>query len=184
MKQTIAYTWNSTSEERQRIFPCDRYLSEYDDNYFRAVDVQAPISSLFRWLCQLKIAPYSYDWIDNWGNESPRQLTPGVETLAIDQRVMDIFKLVEFEQNRHLTIIMDSPKGAAAFGDIAVSYIIFPKTENTCRLFVKILVHYPRNPMWFWMRWFLPWGDLIMMRKQLLNLKYLAERDANNIPIK
>lgn len=179
MNQLIAYVWGSRLQERQGSFPCDHYLPNPDDVYFRAVDVKAPTHVLFRWLCQLKIAPYSYDWIDNWGHQSPRQLTLGVESLALDQRVMDIFKLVEFEQNRHLTIVMDSQRGATAFGDIAVSYIVFPITESTCRLFVKLLVRYPRNTVLFWMRWFLPWGDFIMMRKQFLNLKNLAESQAN-----
>jgi len=104
------------------VFPCDHYMSDSDDVYFRAIDVKAPAPILFRWLCQLKVAS-CYDWIDNLeraffkGQEripspySPKELTPGTETLALDQRFMGVFKLMEFEQNRHLTMIMDVPQG-------------------------------------------------------------------------
>src|SRR5437899_1402151 len=98
---SIAYVWGSTPTERTAQFPCDQYLSKPDGAYFRAVDVQAPASILFRWLCQLRVAPYSYDLIDNFGHTSPRHLIPGLENLQVGQRVMNIFKLVEFEPHRH-----------------------------------------------------------------------------------
>lgn len=190
MEQSIAYTWGSTFEERQMVFPCDRYMSNSNDVYFRAVDVKAPAPILFRWLCQLKVASYSYGWIDNLertffeGQEripspySPKELTPGSETLAPDPRCMGVFKLVEFEQNRHLTMIMDAPRAIAIFGDIAASYVVFPATEKTCRLVLKGHVRYPRNGFGLWMRWLLPWGDLFMMQKQFLTLKHLADNQA------
>ena len=161
-------------------FPCDVHLSGIDGEYFRAVDVEAPASVLFRWLCQLKVAPYSYDLIDNFGRRSPRRLVPGVEDLAPGQRVMGIFELVEFEENGHLTMVMDSPRATSIFGHIALSYVVLPKSNVSCRLVVKIRVLYPEKPPWSWVRWFLPWGDLLMMRKQLLTLKHLAE--SNSFP--
>jgi hypothetical protein len=176
--ETIATNWGATPAEQALTFPCDRYLAAADGAYFRAVNVQAPAAVLFRWLCQLKVAPYSYDWIDNLGRRSPHQLTPGLDRLAQGQRVMTIFELVEFEQDGHLTLLLVEPRAVALFGKIAGSYMIFPETDAICRLVVKLLVQYPQRWPRSWIRWPLPWGDLIMMRKQLLTLKQLAERSA------
>ncbi|MFL5803229.1 MAG: hypothetical protein ACJ8CR_16010 [Roseiflexaceae bacterium] len=176
---SIVLHWGTTPTERALPFPCDGYLPDADQAYFRAVDVHAPAATLFRWLCQLKAAPYSYDWLDNSGHRSPRRLIPGLEQLAPGQRVMTIFELVEFEHDRHLTLVLVKPRAVALFGEIACSYTIVPQSERSCRLVVKMLVRYPRRGLWALMRWILPWGDLIMMRKQLLTLARLAERSAD-----
>ncbi len=177
---SLASTWGATAPERAMSFPCDRYLFPFDGAYFRAVDVQAPAPLVFRWLCQLRVAPYSYDWLDNGGRQSPRQLIAGMENLKVGQRVMTIFRLVEFEANQHVTLLLTTARARAVFGEIAGSYVILPQTEQRCRLVVKLLVRYPKKGTWSWMRWFLPWGDLLMMRKQLLTLKHLAERQARD----
>lgn len=88
---------------------------------------------------------------------------------------MGILKLVEFEPNRHLTIVLDDEQAISIFGEIAASYVVLPITQNTCRLILKGLIRYPRNSLWSWMRYFLPWGDLLLMRQQFLRLKSLAE---------
>ena len=156
-------------------FPCDRLLPDANGEYFRAVGVAAPAGVLFRWLCQLKVAPYSYDLVDNFGRRSPRELTPGVERLARGQKVMTIFELADFRENEHLTLTLDGPRASALFGRGALSYVVVPVSEGHCRLVAKLRVRYPGRPVGTWMRWLLPWGDLLMMRKQLLTLKHLAE---------
>jgi hypothetical protein len=50
--------------------------------------------------------------------------------------------------------------------------------SRRCRLVVKLLVAWPSGWHGPAMRAFLPAGDLVMMRRQLLNFKALAERDA------
>jgi hypothetical protein len=159
-------------------FPCDHYLTTFDAAYFRAVPVQAPAPIVFRWLCQLRVAPYSYDWIDNGGHLSPRELIPGLDQLQLGQRVMTIFQLVDFEPNRHLTLRLRSARAKALSGEIACSYVIHPQEDTWCRLVVKLLVRYPLGCTGAVMRRWLPWGDLLMMRKQLLTLKRLAERQS------
>jgi len=162
--------WGSTPEERALGFPCDRHLSRFDDVLYRGISVEAPAGVVFRWLCQLRVAPYSYDWIDNAGRQSPRHLVPDVERLEVGQRVMTMFELVEFETDRHLTLL--SRPGSV--GQFAVTYLALPASAERCRLVVKLVAAYPLalRPL---LRRLAPAADWVMMRKQLLNLKSLAE---------
>ena len=171
-----SHTWGTTTKERQLVFPCDRIISNPDDSLFRGLTINAPQEIVFRWLCQMRIAPYSYDWIDNGGRKSPRELTPGTENLAVGQDVMRIFDLIDFERGRQLTLrVKPNSRAARSFGDIAVSYLIVPSGTDSCRLLVKLIARYPRGLRGRFMAGLLPWGDLVMMRRQLLNFKELAE---------
>lgn len=167
--------WGSTARERAAPYPCDGLIDAADAAYFRAVDVDAPAAVVFRWLCQLRAAPYSYDWIDNFGRESPRDLIPGLEELARGQRVMRMFELVDFEPDRHLTIVLADATSRGVFGDLACTYAVTAGLRARSRIVVKLVIGYPRGPIGWVMRPLLPIGDLIMMRRQLLNLKRLAE---------
>jgi hypothetical protein len=157
-------------------FPCDRHVSDPHAAYFRGVDVLAPPAIVFRWLCQLRVAPYSYDGIDNFGRRSPRQLTPGLDRLAVGQRFMTGFELVDFERDRHVTLVA-RPSFASVFGleALAVTYLVRPQTTAGARLVVKLLIRHAPGVVGTLAAWLLPWADLVMMRKQLLTLKHLAE---------
>jgi hypothetical protein len=177
---SVSKTWGTSPEERRLTFPCDTTLDEPVAALYRAVTVNAPAEVIFRWLCQMRVAPYSYDWIDNGGQESPQQLTAGLDELAVGQEVMRIFELLSFERDRHFTIRTKAGSSAAnTFGDIAVSYLIIPHSPNACRLLVKLIARYPRGLRGWLTGAILPWGDLIMMRRQLLNLKDLTEKSFN-----
>ena len=95
---SISEFWGTEPRERSLAFPCDDLISQPDATLYRGVTIQNSPEIVFRWLCQMRAAPYSYDWIDNFGKQSPRKLSPGLESLAIGQDVMSIFNLVGFEQ--------------------------------------------------------------------------------------
>ena len=175
-----AHTWGSTPGERELPFACDRHLPRHDVAVHRAIDVAAPAATLFRWLCQMRVAPYSYDWIDNLGRRSPRRLTPGLDELEIGQRFMWIFNLVEFEPDLHLTLAY---RFAPTLGNYAVTYRVLPASSDRCRLVVKLLIAAPyRGPLRPVVRTVSPFADLFMMQKQLRTLKRLAEHTGPEVP--
>jgi hypothetical protein len=174
---SFSRTWGTEPSERILDFPCDRFLERFDDAYYRGITIHARREIVFRWLCQMRVAPYSYDWIDNLGRRSPRRWTPGLEELEIGQTVMTIFELVDYVHNAHLTIRTkkEMPR-SGIFGEVVVSYVIIRRRKGVCRLLVKLLVQYPAGLSGLVMRLILPWGDLIMMRRQLINFKKLSEQ--------
>jgi hypothetical protein len=90
--------------------------------------------------------------------------------------VATIFRLVEFETDRHLTLLLRDSK---VFGDVAITYLVTPVAPDRSRLVVKLRIRHPGPTL---LRPVVarayPLGDLVMMRRQLLNLKALAEAGA------
>ena len=163
--------WGATDEEIRDRWPGDDPPLAHDDDHvlYRAVTVRATPATVYRWLCQLRVAPYSYDWIDNWGRTSPRTLTPGLEDLAVGQRFM-IFRLASFAPDDHITLTSRT----AAFGHVTITYRVRPHPDGA-RLAAKLRIRYPSGPYGWIAGGVLPAGDLLMMRRQLLNLARLAE---------
>jgi len=168
----LGYSWGDTEAERAARYPCDDLIADPMQSAYRAIDVDAPAPLVWRWLCQLRAAPYSYDWIDNWGRRSPRELTPGLDQLAVGQRAVAIFEIAAFERDRSITLYAKK----SVFGELALTYRVTPTGDETSRITVKLMVKWVGR-VTRQMRHVPPIGDLIMMRKQLLNLKKLAERD-------
>lgn len=173
--------WGSRKEERKQVFTCDRIVRNKNGGYFRAVDVSAPPEIVYKWICQMKAAPYSYDKLDNGGRKSPQQLIPGMDKLKIGEKMMTIFTIGHFIPNQEVTLIMDVPPKPydRFYVPTAITYRLISKKVGK-QLYTRIIVKYVAE----WKKTF--WGtaeklfvivaDFIMMRKQLLNFKYLSER--------
>lgn len=155
--------WGATPHERAAALPCDALAPAASVSADRAISIDAPPAIVFAWLCQLRVAPYSYDLLDNIGRRSPRTRDPELTRLAIGQRFMQMFILHSFTEDEQLT--MQS-------GKVVVTYAVRNSAEGT-RLHVRVRFEGPRI-----IGWALALGDVVMMRKQLLTLRELAEKEA------
>jgi hypothetical protein len=169
--------WAATEEEIRAAYPCDRLFERPQDSWYRAVTVRADRSTVFRRLRQLKVAPYSYDLLDNRGRRSPRALTPGAGTLRTGERFMDIFALADHDRDRHPTLLIDDPGALRLFGDFGISYTVADSGAGTTRLVAKLVLGSRTGFLGRWRIPLLSWGDLLMMHRRLHNLRRPAERD-------
>ncbi|MGO9927828.1 MAG: hypothetical protein ACLPLP_17325 [Mycobacterium sp.] len=159
----LGLTWGLRPSEREVSLPCDALCPGGGVQADRAISIAAPPSIVFSWVCQLRVAPYSYDILDNLGRRSPRARNPELVRLEVGQRFMTMFALQSFVGGEQITL---RSKG------VAVTYAVRPDGAGS-RLHVRAWFGGPRLPARV-----LALGDLVMMRKQLLTLKSLAERDA------
>ncbi|MEO9324353.1 hypothetical protein ABFT23_12740 [Nocardioides sp. C4-1] len=162
----LPWVWGATAEEAARRYPADDAVEGRPMT--RAVDVAAPSEVLWRWLCQVAVAPYSYDWVDNGFRRSPRELTPGADRLEAGQPMAKVFRLTTFDDGHHWTAVTP---GRGRLGAAAITYAAEPVSPASSRLVCRLVATWPRPALDA-----LAWGDLAMMRKQLHTLRDLAEQ--------
>ena len=166
---SVPWVWGATPAEVTRDYPADAAVQGPTVAMTRAVTVRASVGTTWRWLCQLSVAPYSYDWVDNPGRRSPRELTPGADDLVVGQEIVKVYTLTSVEAPRQWT--------GLAQGWMAATYAVEPDPHDParCRLVCRMVAAAP-TPLTRLRARALAWGDLPMLRKQLLTLQSLAER--------
>jgi hypothetical protein len=164
----IGERWGVTDAEVARRYPCDDLVPVPALQLWRGVTVAAPADKVWPWLCQLRLAPYSYDWLDNAGRRSPRDLR-GLP----DPRPGEPFSRVAGKHavGRVLSVAHEEHLTASIMGAL-MSYVLAPEDGST-RLLLKIVMEQNR-----WYSSLLAVGDWPMARRQLMNLKVLAEAAA------
>ena len=156
--------------------PCDAVVPAPRARWVRAVDAGAPPAAVWRWVCQLTVAPYSYDLVDNLGRTSPRTFTPGADRLEVGQRLMILFVIDSFVVGEHLTVRLRRP-GRGILGEFAITYSVVPgggPGGRGTRLVGTVAVDGSPSRLGRLVRWALGWGDLVMMRRQLRTLARYA----------
>ncbi|MEV4637024.1 polyketide cyclase [Actinoplanes sp. NPDC049548] len=177
----IGDRWGVTDDDVSRPYPCDELVVSPTLRAWRGVRVEAPAAAVWPWVAQVRLAPYSYDWVDNRGRRSPRRLMDLPEP-----RVGDAFTA---SGGRPMGRIVSVDPGKQLTGAIMggfMSYVLVPERPDPAaagggdhsrpdatRLLLKVVMRAPR--------WTVPGlavGDLVMARRQLLTFKRLAEGDA------
>ena len=162
----IGDRWGVGDSEVLRAYPCDDLVAAPVLQAWRGIRIEAPAAAVWPWVAQIRLAPYSYDWIDNRGRRSPRELAGLPEPRAGDR-----FTAVG---GRALGRIVSADPGRQLTGTIMgafMSYVLVPQDDGATRLLLKVVMRTRR-----WTAPALSAGDLVMARRQLLNLKKLAER--------
>lgn len=170
-------TWGARPGEVARTYACDAAGDDLPVRLVRAVGVDAPAATAFAWLCQLRDAPYSYDLVDNRGRRSPRTRTVRVEDLTPGTPMMEIFTLEQVVPGEHLTMRITEPRALRFFGPVTVTYAAFDDGPDRSRIVAVLRIGARRPGRATGGRRLLAWGDLVMMRKQLLTLARLAGRE-------
>ncbi len=144
----------------------------------RGVRVDAPVPSVWRWLRQLQVAPYSYDLLDNRGRRSPRSLTPGLTEFVPGTQVLTIFTVLSVSPEEQVVLEMAKPSARRLFGRLTVTYGVTPLPGGATGLRGDLHLARPTSRLAALHQTALLWGDVPMMRRQLLTLKELAEGEA------
>lgn len=162
----IGARWGVADIETTLHYDCDDFVSSPALEAYRGVTVHKVPEAVWPWVTQVRVAPYSYDWIDNLGRQSPRRLLglpePQVGDAFMSAGQRELGRIVAVDSQRQLTGTI-----LGAF----MSYRLVPEGRQSTRLLLKVVMATNR-----WIAPALSVGDLIMARRQLLNIKELAER--------
>jgi hypothetical protein len=179
----IGDRWGVTDAEVARRDPCDDVVRTPAFEAWRGVTVRAPASHVWPWVAQIRLAPYAYDWIDNLGRRSPRELR-GLPEPRVGEPFSAAFggrpagRILSVEPGVQLTgLIMGT----------VMSYVLVPSPSpspspagghgggGATRLLLKLAAPGRRavTPL-------LCVGDLVMARRQLRTLARLAEADGGD----
>ena len=165
----IGDRWGVTEDETALRFSCDDLVTEPAFRVWRAVTVRATTDRVWPWVAQIRLAPYSYDWIDNLGRRSPRHLE-GLPDPVVGEPFVSALGGRQF--GRIEAVNVGQQLTGTVMGAV-MSYLLVPSDAGlSTRLLLKIVAPGARviGPL-------LSVGDLVMARRQLLNLAKLAESD-------
>lgn len=106
----------------------------------RHIEIQAGASDIYIWLKQLRVAPYSFDLLDNRGRKSPDYIIENLPPLKVNSHFLLAFHIYSFEENKYIAgrfCVPVNPPVNRYMREMYVEYMI-TEQETTSTLWFKV----------------------------------------------
>lgn len=144
----------------------------------RCIEIRADASDIFVWLKQLRIAPYSYDFIDNRSRKSPDFIIENLPPLKVKTHYLLAFHIIEFEENSFIACRFCEPINSPV--DLYMKGLYFEyrieEQGNKARLWCKIKGYFNTDISSKGFFYIFSVVNRIMIYKQLKTIRKLSEQ--------
>lgn len=148
---------------------------------FRRIEIPATAPDIFVWLKQLRVAPYSYDYLDNRGKKSPDYIIENLPPLKVNTHYLLAFHIFGFEENSFIACRFCEPVNPPV--NLYMKGLFFEyritvhgtKAELWCK--IKGYINKDISSRGFFIIFSV--ANKIMMARQLKNIRKLSELHAS-----
>lgn len=144
----------------------------------RSVEIQAHANEIFLWLKQLRVAPYSYDFIDNRRMKSPDFIIENLPPLKANIHFLLACHVTEFAEDSFIICRFCQPVNLPfnlSLRELFIEYRISAQGSKSC-LWCKVKGYIRRDILSRGFFHVFSLVNKIMMTKQLKNIKKFSER--------
>lgn len=143
----------------------------------RHIEIRAGAPDIYVWLKQLRIAPYSFDFLDNRGRKSPEYIIENLSPLKINSHFLLAFHIYGFEENKYIAgrfCVPINPPVNRYINEMFIEYRIQELGEYS-RLWFKDKGWYYNNMVSKGFFRVFSLVNLIMTKRQLSKIRKLSE---------
>ncbi|HEU4563080.1 MAG TPA: hypothetical protein VFS05_00470 [Gemmatimonadaceae bacterium] len=173
-------------DERTRPLPGDEILPRVIGSLTHAVTIGRPRREVWPWLVQMgagRAGWYSYDRIDNGRRHSAERIVPELQRVEVGATIpwqpgaAEGFTVLRVEPERHLVLGALPPEGGPPV--VTWAFVLEAPDPGHTRLIARVRARAGYRPPFGLPRWtvrtLVPWGHMVMQRKQLLGIARRAE---------
>jgi protein-S-isoprenylcysteine O-methyltransferase Ste14 len=173
-----------SADEARRPLPGDELVAAAKVCWKHAITIRGRPAEIWPWLVQMgcrRAGWYSYDGLDNGGVRSAERIVPEFQQV----RVGDVFPMAPKAKDAFVVQTVE-PERALVLGDatggMSWAFVLEPIDQSSSRLITRSRGAYDRLALGLFLKVFWHPLDFGMQRRQLLNLKRLAEGGGRRFP--